>query len=339
MDPYARAQTSDDELLRNAPLHARNECSSTSVLLADIGEIDARRLYVPAGYPSLSEYCRGALKLSEDAAGRRIHAARAARRFPAIFAMCADGSLGLTAVNLLAPHLTDANADELLADAAGKSRTEVEQLIRARKPTTEVVGWVQPLATPCDSPAPARVEAASPAAGTSPPPRRNEPAPARVKPIASGRFAVQGTIGKRAADALRFAQDTTGNEVSAILEAALVLYEAHLRKRTCGAADAPRRRPRATNSARHVPMHVRRAVWERDGGRCSFTSDDGHRCGSTRRLQYDHIVPVARGGESTVDNVRLRCHAHNQYEAERTFGAAFMAGRRERAREAASARG
>jgi hypothetical protein len=46
-------------------------------------------------------------------------------------------------------------------------------------------------------------------------------------------------------------------------------------------------------------------------------------------LEFDHILPVARGGESTADNLRLRCRAHNQYEAERTFGAEFMRQKRE----------
>lgn len=45
-------------------------------------------------------------------------------------------------------------------------------------------------------------------------------------------------------------------------------------------------------------------------------------------VQMDHVHEVARGGESTVENLRLRCHAHNQLEAERTFGAEFMRHRR-----------
>jgi 5-methylcytosine-specific restriction endonuclease McrA len=233
--------------------------------------------------------------------------------------MCSDGRLGLTAINLLAPHLTERTAAELLLAAAGRSKREIEELIRARKPLTESIGWVQPLAV---QPAPARSPCAAP-----PTPSRS-PAPARVTPIAAERFAVQGTLGQRAADALRFAQDTTGNDLSSILEAALVLYESHLRKRKCGATDRPQR-PRPTQSVRHVPAHVRRAVWARDGGRCTFVSEDGHRCGARRRLQYDHVVPIARGGESTADNVRLRCSPHNYHEAERVFGAGFMSGKRE----------
>jgi len=44
------------------------------------------------------------------------------------------------------------------------------------------------------------------------------------------------------------------------------------------------------------------------------------------------------GGETTVENIELRCRAHNAYEAELTFGAEFMNGKREEARRAADAR-
>jgi hypothetical protein len=55
------------------------------------------------------------------------------------------------------------------------------------------------------------------------------------------------------------------------------------------------------------------------------------------QLEYDHIVPVAHGGKSTVENVRMRCRGHNQYEAERTFGSGFMERKREQARGARTA--
>jgi hypothetical protein len=78
-------------------------------------------------------------------------------------------------------------------------------------------------------------------------------------------------------------------------------------------------------------------VWERDGGRCTFVSDAGHRCEARARLEFDHAEPVARGGRATVRNLRLRCRAHNQYAAERTFGADFMSHKRDAARREAEA--
>ena len=74
------------------------------------------------------------------------------------------------------------------------------------------------------------------------------------------------------------------------------------------------------------------AVWKRDGGRCTFTTETGHRCPARDLLQYDHIDPVARGGEATVENLRLRCRTHNQLDAEQAFGKEFIAEKRETAR-------
>jgi len=80
---------------------------------------------------------------------------------------------------------------------------------------------------------------------------------------------------------------------------------------------------------------VRRSVWERDEGRCSFVGTGGRRCDARRFLEFDHVDPVSRGGRATVGGMRLRCRAHNQYEAERAFGVDFMRDKREEARRAA----
>jgi hypothetical protein len=63
--------------------------------------------------------------------------------------------------------------------------------------------------------------------------------------------------------------------------------------------------------------------------------DAGNRCPARAGLEYDHVDPVARGGVATVDGIRLRCRAHNQYEAECVFGAGFMQAKREAAKLAA----
>ena len=105
-------------------------------------------------------------------------------------------------------------------------------------------------------------------------------------------------------------------------------------------ARSARSRPsRGSGNVRYVPPQVRRQVWERDGGRCTFTSATGKRCEARARLEFDHVTAVARGGETSVDSLRLLCRAHNQFEAECTFGAGFMREQREEARrEAAEAK-
>src|SRR5438093_8805485 len=121
MRAYTLSHLGDHELLRDLAALVANDRTTTAALLAHLAEVDARRLYLPAGYPSMYVYCLEELRLSEDAAYKRIQAARAARQFPAVFTAVAEGRLHLSAVVLLAPHLTPENADELLGAAALKS--------------------------------------------------------------------------------------------------------------------------------------------------------------------------------------------------------------------------
>ncbi|MGC3996446.1 MAG: HNH endonuclease signature motif containing protein [Anaeromyxobacter sp.] len=76
---------------------------------------------------------------------------------------------------------------------------------------------------------------------------------------------------------------------------------------------------------RTVTADVRRAVWTRDGGCCTYVSPDGHRCCSRWQLELDHIDPEAMGGPPTLPNLRLRCRGHNLWAAVQAFGREKMA--------------
>jgi 5-methylcytosine-specific restriction endonuclease McrA len=78
------------------------------------------------------------------------------------------------------------------------------------------------------------------------------------------------------------------------------------------------------NRSRCIPRAVRDAVYVRDGGRCTFVGTDGVRCDAERNLQIDHIVPYARGGDNSLDNLRLLCAKHNRHAAEREYGKQHM---------------
>jgi 5-methylcytosine-specific restriction endonuclease McrA len=157
-------------------------------------------------------------------------------------------------------------------------------------------------------------------------------------PLAPERFGWQLTVDQEAQSLLRDVTDLLGHDVptgdmAAVLKYALRAAKEKLLKQECAATERPRRGHRRSNSdARHIPAEVRRAVWERDGGQCTFTSDTGHRCEERRDLELDHIDPYAKGGDATVGGIRLLCRAHNNYEAERTYGDEFMRRKREAAR-------
>jgi len=315
-------------------------------LLAVLGEVHARKLYLPAGYPSMYVYCIDAKNMSEDVAYKRIRAARAARRYPVVLRMIAEGRLHLSGVVLLSKHLKPGNAHELLGAAVHKSRAQMEKLLAERFPQPDVPSRIVPLSTPVQTeqihsmaPVPGRVEAMlQPGSVPSSPPHSEIAPPSKVTPLAPERFGFQTSIGQRVHDKLREAQELLShqigpNDLESLLERLLDLSLPQLRKAKHAATDTPRaQKPRSGRNPRYVPKAVKQQVWARDGGQCTFVSESGHRCEARTLIEYDHVDPVARGGCATVDNLRLRCQAHNQWEAERIFGAGFMERKREAAR-------
>jgi len=111
---YSLTHLTDAVLLRQLTSLVHHDRASTAMLLAHLAEVDMRRLYAPAGYPSMHAFCVERLGFSDDAAYRRIRAARAARQFPALFTAVSGGRLNLAVVSLIAPHLTYGNVDALI---------------------------------------------------------------------------------------------------------------------------------------------------------------------------------------------------------------------------------
>ena len=66
--------------------------------------------------------------------------------------------------------------------------------------------------------------------------------------------------------------------------------------------------------SRAIPSYLRKYIWERDGGRCSYIHrETKRRCASRHLLQIDHIKPFALGGRTEKENLRLLCAGHNQF--------------------------
>jgi hypothetical protein len=82
--------------------------------------------------------------------------------------------------------------------------------------------------------------------------------------------------------------------------------------------------PPAPRRSRHAPAHVWRAVWERDQGRCVWPLEGGGVCGSTHRLELDHIDGFALGGATTAERCRLLCRAHQDVHARALYGDDLM---------------
>src|SRR5262249_55567079 len=119
----------DQPLLHSFRADVGTRRGVTARILAQLAEIDERQLFLLAGYSCFHAFCLTELRCSRQKAYKWIQVARAVRRFPAILEAIADGRLKRSGVVVLAPHLDEANAEELLALAAGKSRAEIGRLV------------------------------------------------------------------------------------------------------------------------------------------------------------------------------------------------------------------
>ena len=149
-------------------------------------------------------------------------------------------------------------------------------------------------------------------------------APARITPLAAERYKVQFTVTKEVFEKLRRVQDLMRHscpdgDVAIVFERGLTMLLQHLEKTTLASVSRPQRPRGTTSDSRRIPSAVRRAVWARDNGQCAFMGTLGQ-CTERGFLEFHHAVPFADGGAATVDNIQLRCRAHNQYESDRGFG-------------------
>jgi len=322
------AHLSDDELLATVKRLAATECRATAALVRSLMELDVRQLYLGEGYSSLFTYCTQALHLAEGAAYNRIEAARAARRFPAILAALEDGSVTLTTVRLLAPHLTAANHQHVLALARHKGKREVEELVASLRPLPAVPSTIRKLpdhrqALLDTNPVAHTASSTAPNPPLASPAIRMAPRPMET-PLAPERYKLQFTISRETHAKLRRVQ-ALGRHVipsgdpAAIFDRALTLLLHDLERRRYAAVTSPRAARETLGGSRHIPASVKREVWRRDDGRCAYIGRD-ERCTERSFLEYHHVQPYAAGGAATAANIELRCRAHNVYEASLLFG-------------------
>jgi len=168
-----------------------------------------------------------------------------------------------------------------------------------------------------------------------------------VRPLAADRYEVRFTISATGREMLQLATDLLRHAVpdgdtGAVVERALTALIEQLAKKKFAAAAQPRpAKPRSAkqtaDDTRHIPAGVKRAVWLRDGGRCAFTGEGDRRCSAHGLLEFHHVKPYGVGGEPTVQNIALRCRAHNAYESEWFYGRRFGQSEHEARRDSVQA--
>jgi hypothetical protein len=343
----------DNELLRRLADMLRQSRRVEADLVAHIGEVDRRRLYARSASPSMFAYATEVLHLSEAEAYLRIAAARASREHPILLAMLADGRLHLTAIAKLAPHFTPENREALLARAAHRGKREIEQLVAELAPRPDVPALMRRLPDPGGrGSAPAlrcgseegkaevvlRPDGVAPhgaelrPVGVAGIPGRQE-RPAVVAPLAPGRYKVQFTASAELHEKLErlrglMRASVPDGDLAAIIDQAVTEKLARLEARRFAQTRKPRNALSETDTSprtRQIPAAVKRAVYQRDGGRCRYVDGQGHRCSERERLEFHHRHPFGLGGDHSVQNIALSCRCHNGVIAEIDYGPSVMA--------------
>jgi hypothetical protein len=184
-------------------------------------------------------------------------------------------------------------------------------------------------APPLAPPSPAPVVPVAPTAPIAVPTR------ATISALSPDRYKMQLTISgdilqklRRAKDLLRHAVPS-GDEAM-ILDRALTALLADVEKKKHAkrqpsmdrekAAVRPRRARAVALGSRRIPAEVKRAVCERDGGTCAFIGITRRRCQQRAFIEFHHVQSYVDDGAPTVENIELRCRAHNAYEWQQRCG-------------------
>ncbi|GEJ56829.1 HNH endonuclease [Anaeromyxobacter diazotrophicus] len=329
----------------------RREQHALADFLVALSAFDRERRWLELGYTSCFYFLHRELGLSKGAAFYRKTAAELLQSYPELIEPLRDGRLCLSNVAELAKVITPENRAEVVPRFFHASKQEAKEVAAELRPAEvaprrEVVTAVRcsaaraapelvsaAVAAPASAPAAPQAKAVDFAQAVHPenqPERVAAPSPDEIEPLTAELRRLHFTVSKRFLAKLAAARDALshshpGASTEAVLEAGLDLLLAAKAKRKGLVAKPRETAPRLSSRPRHTPAAVKRAVWARDGGCCQWPVASGGVCGSTTRLELDHVLPVARGGESTVENLRVVCRVHNQLAAREFFGVARMA--------------
>jgi len=325
---------SDSQLMSELKNSVLEERQKTALVLEYLREVERRRLYADSGYASLWDFCIHELAYSEASASRRIGAMRLLREIPELKEDLLSGKQNLSSLSkarnffqLEEKHqgekLSIEEKKEVLQELENKSSRECERtLLELSSVPIEISN-----------------------------PQRERPIDATHTEL---RLVLRDEVYfklKRIQALRSHANPSMSYEnlldymADEILKKIDPLEKVKSQKVTTSAPSTPHpsRRPelsqikevqnpdffspptseverdQATHGLRTsrtpIPRAIARTVWVRDQGRCSYSDPStGKLCNSTVYLEYDHIIPVSKGGQNRIDNLRLRCRAHNQRE-------------------------
>ncbi|MEQ1875274.1 MAG: HNH endonuclease signature motif containing protein [Bdellovibrionia bacterium] len=343
-----------DDLFSAARNAVKEESNATLTVLYLLREIERRRAFAARSYPSLFEFCVDYLGYKRGAAYRRITAMRALKDLPEIEDKIRDGSLSLMSVSQAQSHFQAVKRENGPLDKSQKLEILSSIQNKSTRETDEFFLKLAPAENPREKLRPIDVELFE---LRLPWPKRLQEKLVRLKAaLGAEKSGIEtGEALERAMDlAIQHFEKRAENSIArGIRKKAHASVEPNLVQESASASDSakvpapgksrqemsqremsqreesqremPRWKVPRNGSNRYISIAVRNSIWGRDGGRCSFLdSKSGRRCNSRFKLEVDHIVPIAHGGNSDSTNLRLLCRAHNQFEGISKLGSRVM---------------
>ena len=271
----------DSNLIANTETLAREERGLLTKVLHHLREIERRRLYSSLGYKSLFDFATRKLGYSEDQAYRRIAAMRLLSELPDVETSIQSGALSLTHISLAHQHFQREKKHGGQALSAEAKASVLEKI--ANRPIREAEQITLSLST-----------------------MPNAPSPDQIKIVADDRIEFRFQANSRVRGKVEHLKGLLAHKRPSLNLGELfeILCEIGI-KQLSPAVPLPPRKRRVIKISK---AQMRRTVFKRAGNQCE-------RCGSTYSLEVDHIKPQAKGGATTLDNLRVLCRSCNQRHA------------------------
>jgi hypothetical protein len=321
---------SDSELLLTTKRLATEEMRIGIEVLHHLKEVDDRRLFASIGFSSLFSYCTGELRYSEGGAYRRISAMRLLSDVPQYESKLKEGTVSVATLSQVQSFLVQEKRQfgktysqgekmELLAKVEGKSSHQTERVLATISPQSSRAEKERVLNEDeteirftASRELMIKIERLKNLLGHKPEAqsyagligelvdlgiKKLDPLEKPLKPqkpIKSDPSLKPGEFGK-------------SGRIESTPQSSLPPVEV-----------AP---SESKSPTRFIPVAIKRAVWSRDGGRCTYQDPKtGRHCESRHALELEHVRPFGLGGQSSFENLRLLCSTHNQCTAIQAYG-------------------
>ncbi|QLY24337.1 HNH endonuclease [Bdellovibrio sp. KM01] len=330
------------ELLNRVEKLARTERKITHLILWHIVEIESRRLFLDLGYTSLFKYMTAHLHYSEDAAYRRIQAARLLKKVPQVDKAIESGSLNLTQLQNVQKCLnvefesgrkiSAQQTANLLEQIQNKSSVETQKIL--------AVEFDQPIQIHESLKAQRDDSTRMQIIMTEDQMKDLQHAKdllSHVLPNPSwadlisylAKAEIKKRLGKDKAEFLNSSEKNQDEKAVPVSEKVVPVRneKVSLNNGKClneigkfadnEMVGADRGTENRMSQRKYLNVTSRRVLLVKANHCCEFVHKNGERCQSRYQLQVDHKVPLALGGSNDMENFRVLCRTHNLSEARR----------------------